>query len=327
MITKLSGKIESSKWAIIAAILFFVFLLLTPLPLYDKLGVWLVLVQSLLCGFLVLMTTFGLTHFGDVFHMDDEIDGSRDNSLLFIPFLTFFVTLAVLLLYFESGREDEIRKKGVLTKSVILDGSMTTIKSLRGTTHEYNLTFEFTSEEGVKYVNNTLVNEDIFTRVSKGLEVEVIYLPDHPEIFELLLMDENIRKFTNVPNRHLEFPDLEKLMSLSIDGVLPYLLSISKAWNPSESEESQIFENPFKREEIAIRKSGEITFKGDLLTWIKKPIPKERIISESKSDSISLDGYRSASVKIYELKEMRIKKIIALTKEGVLDVFYIFTKK
>ncbi|WP_431242616.1 hypothetical protein ACQ9BO_22895 [Flavobacterium sp. P21] len=122
-----------------------------------------------------------------------------------------------------------------------------------------------------------------------GLEVEIIYLPQNPQIFRVLVDDESIKNFKNISNRSLEFKDLEKFITVKdATNLEKSLKQISGGWKPQESEIGGFgFINNLKKELVFVHPSSKLLLyvhDRDFVLGDFK-IPKEHVIKELKDST------------------------------------------
>jgi len=308
----------SPKWNIVAVLLFISFLLFTPLTTYNSFGVWLAMLESLVCAFFVFIGIMELETIKDVLYINEEHKEKLEESkVVYVPLTCFVVGGMLLFLILDNRLDNEINKNGVFTKAVVIDGQRSVSKSIRRQTETNKLTISFSSKDGKDHVYSTKISREIFQSVSKGLEIEVKYLPDHPELFKIIVGNENVRKFKNISNRDLTFIDLEKLLELNQQEVASYLDSISEGWTITDDDNGHIYSNDLKKEIIAISKNGEIIFRGSGANQPDQFIPKDKVLKQTNSIEKNTNGYALLKRTTFELEKLKIVHIFAIKNTDV----------
>ncbi|MCU0440004.1 MAG: hypothetical protein MUC49_19125 [Raineya sp.] len=313
------------KWLLYALIAFIIFLFLTPLTLYNSWGIWLTIFEALFCGFFVFMTTAKLNNFYELLNFQD--DESKGTNYAIIPVCVVFVLIFIFSNFFNYRINEAIEKYGIMTKATIVDGESKTSRSLRRSKETNELQVEFTTKKGEKCSYKTSVSKEIFSSVSKGLEVEIKYVPDSPEIFKLMVGNENVEKFKGISNRDLEFSDLEMMINQSSQEIKQYLDSLSAGWEETKENELLVFTNKLKKEMVAVKQLGEIVVQCKFANVPNPSIPKDKVISVS-SENIRNADYTVLKVTTFELQNMTIRHSFGVNqKTNAIECFLVCSKK
>lgn len=190
--------------------------------------------------------------------------------------LGFILSAAVFIFGMGARKDAQIEKNGIFTKAVVLDGYS---KRSRRTSKNM-VTIEFTSEDGTRHQYEKDVITSVYSNVAIGQEIEIKYLKEDPSVFDFVVGDKNVKKYKNIPNRDLEFNDLETLLSLDGDGISEYVNKISLGWQRSEDAGSFYFNNAAKGEIFSKRKNTPTLVFSKGFLDVKTFIPRHRITSE-----------------------------------------------
>jgi hypothetical protein len=101
--------------------------------------------------------------------------------------IVFMGTLGGLTFY----RSDKaLRAQGVLGKAIITSGVKTTTKKIANTEQSFSVDFSFIAKNGkiIKATEN--VSQEEYNNLSIGMPIEIIYLPNHPNVLRLLLNEQ-----------------------------------------------------------------------------------------------------------------------------------------
>ncbi|PZX09800.1 hypothetical protein LX69_03523 [Breznakibacter xylanolyticus] len=321
-------KNPSAKWSLISLGLFLCFLFFTPITFYFSFNFWLVFIQAFICGFLIFLTTAKVRRFTDLYNLNAKDYESSDISrILLIPFFVSIILFFLFMNYYEFKIYKKIEREGVITNATIINGQRVISGSIRRKFEKIELNVEFKTKNGEVKNYTTKVDREIFESVSKGLEVEIKYLPETPEIFKLIVGNENVQKIKGISNRNLEFTDFEKIIKLNPIDISEYLSSISEGWKYLEDEQGVYYENILKNEFFAISKSEEIIVKGHLATNPIFFIPKDKILNEKTQSEKNIGDYMILTTRTFELKDMQILHFLGINKKGGVETSMIITKK
>lgn len=142
------------------------------------------------------------------------------------------------------------------------------------------------------------ISNETYAKVGVGLEVEIIYLPQNPNIFRVLVDDSSVKKFKNVANRPIEFKDLEKIITTKEPEKLEKLLNqLSSGWQKHQTDQEGFgFINNIQKEIVFIKPTSKTLFYIHETSYgsEKFEIPKERVIkelSDTTSVTYEMDKY------------------------------------
>ncbi|EPC4009195.1 hypothetical protein ACRZOL_002502, partial [Flavobacterium psychrophilum] len=309
---------KSSKWIIVSIVLFLIFILFTPITTYNSLGIYLAFIESFICAFLIFMTTYGMTSFNDILYIKEmEEEKHKKMYVILVPFLSFIFGTFLLMHFLDMRIDNQIESNGVYVKAEIVDGQTTTSGTIRRKTTSNELTINFTTKKGESKTYKTEVSKEIFESVSKNLEVDIKYLPESPEVFKLMVGDENIKKFMKVSNREIIFNDIEKIINLKQTEILPYLNSISIGWLITEDEKGYIYQNSLKKEMIALSRNGHLLVKLKGSSMPEEFIGKEKILNKVVVTEKNTNGYFTMTKQTFELKNLKVIDIVGIGSNGL----------
>lgn len=116
----------------------------------------------------------------------------RDNFILVLPVLA--VALPIVLLVFQSNIKNKaIDKDGIITKGIVIDGSSYKIKRNKF----YEVIVRYTDQNSQVIQKETNIDAQSFAKTYKGMEVDLIYYPSDPELFKLILTEQEKSKYLN----------------------------------------------------------------------------------------------------------------------------------
>jgi hypothetical protein len=310
--------IKSNKWFLAAFVLFSIFVFLTPINLYHAMGVFLALIEGVLCAGFVFMGLVQVNSFNDLLFLNSEdYPKLNDSGTIVIPVVVIILG-AICFSMSTSGRTNAlIKEKGVSALATITSGFQKTTKSIRrGSQSSYYVQLSFTLTNGKVYNTSSDVSSEVYQSVSLGQAVEIKYLPENPSIFKIMVGNENIREFIGVTNRNLAFEDLGKIIELPIDSVENYLNSISVKWDLQKDENGYVFVNESKREVVARGFNGNLLYKGPDITGIDHFMRKADVL-EQESETIKDDPeFIAKTIKTFITSKYIIQHTFGISKQG-----------
>src|SRR5688572_5189159 len=134
------------------------------------------------------MGIMGFENFNDIFYYEDYKEKLNEkSSAIYVPIASLIFGSILLYFILDNRLDNELDKNGVFTNAIIIDGQRSVSKSIRRRTETNTLTVSFKSQEGRDYTYSTKISKEIFESVSKGLVVQIKYLPKNPSIFKLMV--------------------------------------------------------------------------------------------------------------------------------------------
>jgi|GEM_PF-3952326 len=189
----------------------------------------------------------------------------------------FILSAAIFIFGMGSRKDAQIEKNGIFTKAIVVDGYSE--RSRRTNTNM--VTIEFIAEDGTKHRHERDVITSVYSNVAIGQQIEIKYLKQDPSVFDFVVGDKNTKKYKNVPNRDLEFSDLEAFLSLDGNDISEYVNKISLGWQTNEDASNFYFMNTAKGETFSKRKDSPTLFFSRKAAFDAKTfIPRHRITSE-----------------------------------------------
>lgn len=290
--------IKDLKWYFVALIILVLPFFLLPETKYNSMGWSIGVVTSLLVAIFVFLGLTKTDSISELFYFDSE-NPNLNGTSIGIPIVIFIFGSIFINVNFSSRLEAKIKKEGIIAKATIDSGFSKTTQSSRSSYTDHTLALTLTTDDNVEHkLIAENVSAEAYDKVGVGLDVEIIYLPENPQIFRVIIDDEAIKKFKHIANRDIEFKDLEKLIALKEPAKLEKELNkLSSGWQPHQSENPGFgFINPLKKEAIFINTTiGALMYVHDKQDFTTRfEIPKERILKELKdsaSISYELDKY------------------------------------
>ncbi|SFN57502.1 hypothetical protein SAMN05444143_1254 [Flavobacterium succinicans] len=301
-------KNNSLKWYLISITLFIFFLFCTTINLYHTYGYILIITESIICVFFIILGLNKLKDFNELLYSNLGETISNNSYLLIASILISGIILSFTL---EKRTDNEIIANGIFTKAIITDGHMEVSKSVKRTFTSYELNIVFNSKDGQEHNILTKVDKEVYESLSKNLSVEIKYLPSNPAILKIISGNSNVQKFKNITNRNVTFFDLEKILKSKNLDIENYLNKISNGWEIRKKDSSIIYENIIKNEIIIVSSENWLMYSGSEISDIENFIPSERIII--KSDSIAKNKVKIGTV------NFELDNLIAIYKTSIND--------
>lgn len=320
---------KANKWYIITGALFIIFSFLTPLSLYNSLGFYLVISQGIICGLFIFFGLIKLPSINDLLYINSEEypELNKTQSVL-LPFVAVIFG-AIIISSVCSGRIDnKIKKYGVLTQAVITDGSRTTTSSMRHGTHSaYELNLTFKTKENEKIYVKSDVTDEIYGQVGKDQLIDIMYWPENPQIFKILVGYDNVKEFLGISNRDLKFEDLEKLMIMDIDSIEMYLNKVSVKWIKTSDSTGTMFVNDSKKEIVGRSIFNSLLYKGPQLVYFDSFFRKA-VIKDKREESIKNDAdYKLKKITTFTTEKYNIQYTLGIGSNMGGDIFMIMRPK
>jgi hypothetical protein len=192
--------------------------------------------------------------------------------ILPISFLFFAIFMYVT---HKSNVEKELKEFGITGIAEIIDGSQRTTRSLRNTTHSYNLTLRFLDKTGTARTIYTEVDDNVYDKVGLGLQVPIIYSSKNINLIKVIV---EIKDYLNeykplseaagqkneyqevvAPDgsRNINVSDMMNLDKLPTEKVLENLNNISQTWE-MQADNTPTWANT-KRGEMVLKNPMGIT--------------------------------------------------------------------
>lgn len=289
--------IKNLKWYFIAFLIVILCFSLIPETQYQTLGISIGIGTAALAAFFVFLGLAQIDSFSEITYFSEN-PKSQDLSTLLIPILIFIIGTLLINTNFSNRLEAKIKKEGVIATATIDSGFTEMTQTSSSSYSDNTLALTLVTDDNKEY---KLIADDVsaetYRKVGVGLDVEIIYLPQNPNIFRVIVDDQSVKKFKNVSNRDIEFEDLEKIITTKEPEKLEKILNqMSSGWQRQETEEEGFgFINNLKKEVIFIKPaSNELFFMHEKIYDTKFEIPRERIlkeVSDSASVSYELDKY------------------------------------
>lgn len=290
--------IKILKWYLIAVIIIALCFILIPETEYQSLGWSIGIVTSLLAAFFVFLAISEIESISDLMYFSEN-PKSQELMPFLIPIATLIIGTAFINVNFSNRLEKKIKKEGVLAIATIDSGFSKTTQSSRGSYSDNTLALTLVTEDDKEY---KLIADDIssetYRKVGVGLDVEIIYLPQNPKIFRVLVDDASVKKFKNIANRAIEFNDLEKIITAKEPENLKKMLDkLSNGWQKHQTEEEGFgFINNIQKEIVFVNPEKRMLFYVHEIPYSDKKfdLPKDRVLkelSDSTSVSYEMDKY------------------------------------
>lgn len=277
----------SGKWIIVAALIALSSIFFTSISLYHTLGIYLCLIEAFFCAAFLYMGLLGINSFSDIpFVTEAEYPKLNDTITMVIPIVVFVILVFAISLSTENRLDSLLQEKGLITTARIRDGFQVSRRSRRGVSTTSAIQITFRLKDGKLFNASSDVSDEVYENLVRGQGVDIIYMPTNPSLFKVIIGNENAQKFGGVPNRAVEFSDLEKVLSLHVDSVRDYLSSISVYWTTTIKQRNYYYANESKNELIARINDGTLIYRGPKLLDIQSFL-KDIPVLERKQDTTS----------------------------------------
>lgn len=256
----------SGKWIIVAGLISLSSIFFTSISLYHTLGLYLCLIEAFFCAAFLYIGLLGIDSLSDIpFITEAEYPKLNDTATMAIPIIAFVVLGFVISLNTDNRLDNVLKEKGVVTTAMIRDGFQVSRRSRRGASTTSAIQITFRLKDGKLFNASSDVSDEVYENLVRGQGVDIIYLPTNPSLFKVIIGNENAQKFGGVPNRAIEFSDLEKVLALHVDSVRDYLSTISVYWTTTIEKRNYYYANESKNELIARKNNGSLIYRGPML--------------------------------------------------------------
>ena len=277
----------AGKWIIVAGLIALISIFFTSISLYHTLGIYLSLIEAFLCGAFLYMGLLGINSFSDIpFVTEAEYPKLNDTITMVIPIVAFVVLVFAISLNTENRLDSLLQEKGLITTARIRDGFQVSRRSRRGISTTSAIQITFRLKDGKLFNASSDVSDEVYENLVRGQGVDIIYLPTNPSLFKVIIGNENAQKFGGVPNRAVEFSDLERVLALHFYSVRDYLSTISVYWTTTIKQKNYYYANESKNELIARINDGTLIYRGPKLVDIHSFL-KDIPVLERKQDTTS----------------------------------------
>lgn len=180
-------KLKSACWIAIAVVLFLVFWKYSPAILFHSLGIFLYLIEALLCGLFLFSGLIDLENFKDLRSIKkSKYPKSTATHILIITILLIFVSFAVFSLSTAARIEKMFITEGIETVATITDGQSKISLSAAGVNGEYTIQLHFIDQDSIEHTISHKVDPKVFEKVYKNQEIKIKYLPDNCDMIKLI---------------------------------------------------------------------------------------------------------------------------------------------
>lgn len=210
-------------------------------------------------------------------------------------FLLFLLSVILLSVQSCSNRA-ELKKRGIKTTAVVVDG----VSEQKRKFINYKLKIKFKLENGEEITTEKDVTASTFDMVYKDCEIAIIYLPDDPTEFDIIISDEDVKYYLGIENRPLFINDFYAIYNEpNLDSVTSYLNTVSAKWKRRDVGSRIYWENQTKKEFVAMS-HDTLTYATYSDLWNNKfsqEITKANYV-KTYSDSTGLSIYENDNFRI-----------------------------
>ena len=233
--------------------------------------------------------------------------------------------LSFLIVFESCNNKPELKKSGIKTTAVVVDGSSTekTGRNFNKYT-TYSITLKYKTQSGKEITVEKSVTREEYNKVYLNCEVPIIYLPDAPAKMDLILTDKDILYYYGIENRALGLKDLYQVYNQdNMDSITQYLNTVSYQWKLNSRETNTYWENQNKNEVLVMN--------SDILTYVTyNYMGHETLLANLETDGYIKTQQDSTGTVIFENDNYKIastrkiddknKNSIALTMYFVINM-------
>lgn len=258
------------NWLITAVILLLIFCFLLPVGFYFSYPIGISIVLAILVGLCVLFLSTNVKEYYDIFSIDNKL--TENFSVVILTGVTVITTSFIIYWVNDYRVDRNLIQNGIFTEAKIVDGMEITREGRRAKIKYFNMDFIFfdtiTKRE---YKIRTDINSKMFDKIYIDQKFEVVYLKSNPNVYRLLLENNEIKKFKNIENRKLELDDyLELVGETDSEVILNKINKISIGWNTQKTDKDIIFANTLTNDYFALKKDNELFIQLDNYLEIEK---------------------------------------------------------
>ncbi|MFN8417164.1 MAG: hypothetical protein U0U66_12610 [Cytophagaceae bacterium] len=220
-------------WLAFSAVVLIVFLKLIPIGVFDLSPIF----WSFVGGILLFIGLF--MAMGDYTSIDELTDKSEKAKKNLTPGRKWapvmvapaLIMVFVFLLVNSYRKSNVLETEGVFVKGYILDGDATTTTRRMRTSTSFTLYYKFIDSTGITRYGEATVSSSDFNSTYQGDEVDIVYWREDPSVSRVVMSQEDLVKFKDIPTGTIKLDDLIKVYSMSSqDSIVNYLNSINYEW-------------------------------------------------------------------------------------------------
>lgn len=239
-------------WYLLSVAIFLVLNDLFSISIYNTTKLFFPFVITLIATFFVFLGLFKVNKWSDFLFLNFNAKENNSGLKFIILFVVMLFGVAISNNLLDKRVEQALLKEGIVVKARIKDGQQVHNKSAKSRAEKFYLDLFFITNAGLECDFRTEVTSDIFENAYKDLKVDVVYLESDPSVFKVLLNDENIKRYTKIENKNLQFQDLLKFTSLPDNKKFLFLKKISGGWDTKVEDFGRIYFNLLKKEAVVI---------------------------------------------------------------------------
>lgn len=264
---------------------FYFFLFVLPAKIESASILYSLLGSILICLFGVL----SFVYFGS--WSKDKLRKRGSINLKF-DLLLFLIAFPVLIMYFiinsvfENVAEDMLKKNKIEVVGTVMSYAVTK-KTVSGRFTGIRIGVEFYTLEGQKIIADKKVLSYELNQIYEGQEVNVVYSKTNPHNNDVLLFDNDIRKFKNSLERDITPKDLINLIGLEKEQVGLELSKIRDGWNYDTNK--KVWLNERKHVGVAVREN-EVSYLSSNVQFIHYLLERDGFVAINKNESDNSKG-------------------------------------
>nr|WP_315123385.1 hypothetical protein [uncultured Capnocytophaga sp.] len=300
---------------IAAAVVFF------PIEAFERGGVYYALVMGVLVGFQSFLVIAEVRSFSALRTAMFDKDAPTNTPLnAFIPVMVFIVSGFVIYQLINYRIDYLLKTEGVYAEATVEQGQQEFVKQIGSWSESYSVQVSFADAKTAKdYTFSSSISRALYSMIYKGESVRVLYLPQQPTIFRLMV-GENIERYEQKQNRKLRLQDLEGLFACASPAeVLAALKRISPTWVEGNADElpdrpivveGRVFYNDQLEERLLLSTHGIALYES---AYTYDFLQRAALLEEPETISSSSEEGKSEKITVYKTAAYTVKRVEVIT--------------
>ncbi|GAB3519247.1 hypothetical protein [Emticicia fontis] len=143
------------------------------------------------------------------------------------------------------------KTEGILVRDALIRNGSEMDRETRSTTSDnYEIELTYQLKNGQKHDTRTTIEADIFYHIFKDQKVDILYLPDYPDVVRLMVRD-NVITYLNRPNSRILATDIDRIFKSRDTELLKILNEIGYRWHTEIEDGITVYENHITLEKVA----------------------------------------------------------------------------
>ncbi|GAB3519243.1 hypothetical protein [Emticicia fontis] len=235
---------------VIATVLLIILLIFPPVYLYEFYPFITCAVIAIVLGYLIVSGFESPPAVARVNQYGEVIEPPKDNFTIFGTFIASVIIGIFVAVWCHYRLESLFKNEGILIKDAqITDGRGVTHGGAASKSGDYNIELTYKLKSGTRYNPVLKVESEIFESVYKDQNIDLLYLPGHPDIIRLLL-GSNVKKYLKREHRAIEATDIDSIFKYNDLELLKFLNRTSYRWHADTLRGQTIYNNNLTIENV-----------------------------------------------------------------------------